>query len=197
MQERGERDLYSCLREAIESQLTGEIRHEADGVIASLIIISGEPAAAEYTDESGTIHGDTAILRFPATGPFSFIALSLQVAKERSGTARIFQPSRLFGLSKTEPRPYLTPADNTGVGKLTIQIERAGSPDQDLRIELWSNNRICAADTPDQKGKATFRLLRGTYECRVREGIRLISRSVIDFPGGDLESIIPISGDRE
>ena len=197
LQENMIRTLHDCLQEAFDKKLTGEIRCEENVMIASVITISGEPVGAEYTDAAGTIYGDTAILRFPADGTFSCIPLTLQEAEERSGRARIFNPARLSVHTKTDFQTDIKPEANAGIGRLTIQIETAGSPHQDLRIELWNNSRICATDTTDQRGRATFKLLSGRYECRIRDGIRLISRSIIDFPGGDLESQVVIHGDGQ
>ncbi|WP_253487390.1 hypothetical protein [Methanocalculus alkaliphilus] len=191
------RNLHDCLQEAFNTKMTGEIRCEEGGMIASVITISGEPGGAEYTDAAGTIYGDTAILRFPADGIFSCIPLTLKEAEERSGRARIFNPARLFVNINTELQTDLKPEADTGVGRLTIRIETPETPLQDLRIELWNNSRMCATDTTDHRGKVTFKLLSGNYECRVRDGIRLVSRSIIDFPGGDLETKVLIPRDGQ
>ncbi|MBR1368675.1 hypothetical protein RJ53_03800 [Methanocalculus chunghsingensis] len=197
LQENMKRTLQYCLQEAFDNKLTADIRCEEGGMSASVITISGEPGGAEYTDAAGTIFGDTAILRFPADGIFTCNPLTLQQAEERSGRARIFNPARLSVHTKTDLETDIKTEANAGIGRLTIQMKTTGSLPQDLRIELWNNSRICATDTTDQRGEATFKLLSGRYECRVRDGIKLISRSIIDFPGGDLKSIVLIPGDGQ
>ncbi|MDO9538678.1 MAG: hypothetical protein Q7J09_01550 [Methanocalculus sp.] len=189
--------LADCIREAVSLNMTGEILHQ-DGVRlrACIIFVSGEPAGAEYTDAAGTIYGDTAVLRLPVDFAYTLSPLPIAEAEALAGRARIFHPMRLFAHAKTGQEPEKRNSERTGIGTLTVRIGDGAEDRAGLRIELWKNGRICASDTTDQHASVSFRLLEGTYECRVRDGVTVISKTSILFPGGDRETRITTGGNQ-
>lgn len=181
--------LADCISEGVARRLTGEIVHqEGKNMSARIIFISGEPAGAEYTDPAGTIYGDTAVLRLPPGILYTISPLPIALAEDFAARARIFHPTRLYAHAKAREEPGSREPTPGGIG--TLQI-RTGAG---LRIELWKNGHICASDTTDAKGSVSFRLLEGTYECRLRNGISLISKTPLIYPGGDREMEVPYKG---
>ena len=159
---------------------------------ASIIFVSGEPVGAEYTDEAGTIYGDTAVLRLPIQALYTISPLPVAEAEALAGRARIFHTQRIYTHAKVGADHEISPSGGAGVGTLTVRVKEGSSAP--LRIELWKSGRIVASDTTDNSGTVSFRLLQGTYECCVRNGISLVSKTSITFPGGDLEMVIPVGG---
>lgn len=188
--------LADCILNAVKWHFSGTIScMEVDGVRAQIIFVSGEPAGAEYSDGAGTIYGDIAVLRLPIKPIYTTSPLPVAEAEDLASRARIYHPERLFAHSSVKSRKEgRSPSETSGVGRLTIRVEFGKKTPAPLRIELWSEGRICRTDTLDQNGKASFRLLEGEYECRLREGIRLIGQKTFRYPGGDMEITIPVDG---
>jgi hypothetical protein len=188
--------LADCILNAVRGQFSGTIScMEVDGVRAQVIFVSGEPAGAEYADGAGTIYGDIAVLRLPTKPIYTISPLSVAEAESLASCARIYHPERLFAHAAVRNRRGgRSPAETSGVGRLTIRVAFGQRTPVPLRIELWCEGRICRTDTLDQKGKVSFRLLEGEYECRLREGISLIGRATFRYPGGDMELTIPVDG---
>ncbi|MDG6249959.1 hypothetical protein [Methanocalculus sp.] len=188
--------LADCILNAVQWHFSGTIScMEVDGVRAQVIFISGEPAGAEYADGAGTIYGDIAVLRLPTKPIYTISPLPVAEAEGLASCARIYHPERLFAHATVKKRREArSPAETSGVGRLTIRVASGQRRPVPLRIELWSEGRICGTDTLDQNGKASFRLLEGEYECRLREGIRLIGKKTFRYPGGDMEITIPVDG---
>ncbi|MCQ1538078.1 hypothetical protein FTO68_03610 [Methanocalculus taiwanensis] len=188
--------LADCIQTAIEENFSGTIGYRAgNSQLASLIFVRGEPAGAEYADSAGTIYGDVAVLRLPvAPGYFAF-PLSEEEAIKRAARARIYHPERLLAhASVKDQKSSITGTGQPGIGVVTIIVKGGTAIKPGLRIELWNEGRICATDALDQHGRASFRLLKGEYECRLREGIRLVSTTTISYPGGDMEIPLSIDG---
>lgn len=188
--------LADCILNAVQGKFSGTIScMEVDGVQAEVIFVSGEPAGAEYSDCAGTIYGDIAVLRLPIKPIYTTSPLSVAEAEDLASRARIYHPERLFAHAAVKNRRGArSPAETFGVGRLTIRVASGQRRPVPLRVELWSEGRICGTDTLDQNGKASFRLLEGEYECRLREGIRLIGQTTFRYPGGDMEITIPVDG---
>ena len=188
--------LADCILNAVQREFSGTISYMGiDGVRAKIIFVSGEPAGAEYADGAGTIYGDIAVLRLPTKPIYTTSPLSVAEAEDLASCARIYHPERLYAHTAVESRSEVRPpAETSGVGRLTIRVAFGKRTPVPLRIELLSEGRICGADTLNQNGKASFRLLKGEYECRLREGISLIGEATFRYPGGDMEITIPIDG---
>jgi|GEM_PF-2394831 len=188
--------LADCILNAVQRGFSGTISSMGiEGVRAQVIFVSGEPAGAEYTDDAGTIYGDIAILRFPTKPMYTLSPLSVAEAESLASSARIYHPERLYAHAAVKSgMEERSPSDTSGLGRLTIRVDFGRKRPVPLRIEIWSEGRLCGTDTPDQNGKASFRLLEGTYEGRLREGIRLIGKTSFSYPGGDMEITIPVDG---
>lgn len=188
--------LADCIRLAIEENFSGTIEYRADnGQLASLIFVRGEPAGAEYADSAGTIYGDVAVLRLPVAPEYRAFPLSVPKAETLAARARIYHPERLFAhASMKSGKSSIPEAGESGIGVVTFVVKGTTGFRPGLRIELWNEGRICATDALDHYGKASFRLLKGVYECRLREGIRLVHTTTISYPGGDMEIPVSIDG---
>ncbi len=188
--------LSDCILKAVQGKFSGTISCiGVDGMRAHLIFVSGDPAGAEYADEAGTIYGDIAVLRLPTAQIYIASPLSVAEAEGLASSARIYHPERLYAHAAVKTRNEGSmPAETSGVGRLTIRVAYDQKTPMPLRIEVWSEGRICGTDTLDQNQKASFRLLKGEYECRLREGISVIGRATFRYPGGDMEITLPVDG---
>ena len=186
--------LADCIRSAIHESFSGTIEYRAgDNQLASLIFVRGEPAGAEYADSAGTIYGDVAVLRLPVAPEYTIFPLSISEAESIVRRARIYHPERLFAhASMKNEKSSIPGTEQAGIGVVTVVVKGGTGLKPGLRIELWNEGRICATDALDQYGRASFRLLKGEYECRLREGIRLVYTTTISYPGGDREIVLPI-----
>lgn len=188
--------LADCILKAVQGKFSGTLSCiGVDGVRAHVIFVSGDPAGAEYADDAGTIYGDIAVLRLPTKYIYTASPLSVAEAEDLASCARIYHPERLYAHAAVKSRSEGSmPAETSGVGRLTIRAAYDQRTPMPLKIELWSDGRICGTDTLDQNQKASFRLLKGEYECRLRKGIRVIGRATFSYPGGDMEITLPIDG---
>lgn len=187
--------LKDCIKEVISTGFSGEILYRDATIFkASVIFVSGEPAGAEYTDGAGSIFGDTAILRLPTTTFYEIIELPVSVAQSLAKTARLYHPQRLYAHASMNTGSIAMSSGEANVGTLSIRVEGMATLPAGLRIELLERGFIVASDTPGQMGSASFRLLKGEYQCRLRDGIRIISELSITFPGGDIETTIHYRG---
>ncbi|MCP1662027.1 MAG: hypothetical protein D5R99_07695 [Methanocalculus sp. MSAO_Arc1] len=187
--------LGECIQEALRTGFTGEILYQDDTIErAAVIFISGEPAGAEYTDQAGSIFGDTAVLRLPIRSMYTPLPATAGEAAERARRMRIFHPKRLYAHATIKPEKTARSSDQGGAGTVTISLCEGRWIVPGLRVEIWSRGLIVGSDMPDQSGKASFRLLEGEYECRIRDGIRIVSRKTFQYPGGDLEIQVAENG---
>lgn len=188
--------LADCIKTAIQQGFTGTISYGKRGKMqASVIFISGKPAGASYSDDAGAIYGDVAVLRLPTTPIYTASPLPAAEAEELARSAHIYHPKRLFAHTEVKNRDDNSAHEEAaGIGILTVRVESGIGYPGTLKIELWNEGRICATDAPDPNGKASFRLLKGEYECLLREGIRLVGRTTINYPGGDMEITVPGGG---
>lgn len=187
--------LEECIQEVISTGLSGMILYQDATIIrAMVIVVSGEPAGAEYTDTAGSIFGDTAIFKLPIHTLYTITELPTPMAQTLAGLARLYHPKRLYAHASKKTGPIGKSSGEANSGRISIKVEGIATSPIGLRIELWNRGLIVASDTLDHMGSASFRLLKGEYECRLRNSVGLISRSPISFSGGDVKITIDYRG---
>ncbi|MFA4877771.1 MAG: hypothetical protein WC586_10180 [Methanoregula sp.] len=159
--------LPELLRAASGKQLDGlAVAKEGDRTFY-LAVLAGEPEGAVYTDESGELYGDKAIVRLTGREEFSLYELPRERLEAMVMGCRIFEKSHL----KKNLDPAIPEFGKTsdGMGVLMLIVKQNGETRNGFRVTIRNHGRVVGSDITTGEGTVRFRLGHGDYDCIVQD----------------------------
>jgi len=171
----------------------GAIAIFVDGDRSAVILFSlGEPAGAIYSDKLGALFGDSAVLKLSGQDDYDLYAVDQRAVEIVVAHCRVFNRGHF---------PHQLSADIPEIGAkrkmpgvLSLLIVRGDAEQSGVRVSIKKGRQVIASDVTTGDGKASFRLMNGSYDVVVSSRTGDVYSFLVDFNGKRSELIIELDG---
>jgi hypothetical protein len=144
-----------------------------------LAIISGDAEGAIFIDEKGELFGDKAIVSITGRELFSLYNVNKDLVDSVAMGCRIFDKSHLRTTTNYEIPEF--GKKSTGIGNLTLTIQRENVPQNGIRVSIRKDGKIVGSDITTSDGSVGFRVMYGNYDCIIQDRNQMITTLHIKF----------------
>ncbi|MDK2974747.1 MAG: hypothetical protein PWP08_1118 [Methanofollis sp.] len=159
---------------------------------AAILYSRGEPTGAIYRDTLGALFGDSAVLKISDQDDYDLYAVDLRAVELVVAHCRVFNRGHF---------PHRLSADIPEIGTkrripgvLSLLIVRNGAEQSGVRVSIKKGRQVLASDVTTGDGKASFRLMNGSYDVVISSRTGEAYSFLVNFNGKRSELIIELDG---
>lgn len=128
-----------------------------------LLFLGGEPEGALLSDYRGILVGDKAVFGMDPKGSYIFYRISPDIVDRLVLWCRIFDKSHVKPGSASKIEQI--GKSRAGIGILVIIVEKGGVRIPGAHLSIRKDGLVTGKNVTDYEGKASFRLMYGSYDC--------------------------------
>jgi len=154
-----------------------------------LVIVDGEPEGAIFIDDKGDLFGDNAVRCMTGKETFSLSEVRKDLVDALVMGCRVFEKSHLK-ITNYEIPEFGT--KSSGLGQLTLVIQRSHEPENGIRVSIRKDGKIVGSDVTTNDGSVGFRVMHGKYDCITQDRNQVITTFPITFSESNPKIILDL-----